>query len=51
MTIKIKLMPDYCCHPLWGIDADNIGNINPATLPLSQETIKRLEKWANMLNG
>ena len=51
MTTKIKLMPDYCCYPLWGIDVDNIGNINPATLPLSQDTIKRLEKWANIYDA
>jgi len=46
MTIKIKLMPDYCSYPLWGIDPDNIGDINPASLPLSKKTIDRLEKWA-----
>ncbi|CAC5342613.1 MULTISPECIES: hypothetical protein [Planktothrix] len=46
MTINIKLMPDYCSYSLWGLDPDNIGDINPALLPLSKKTIKRLEKWA-----
>jgi hypothetical protein len=46
MTINIKLMPDYCSYSLWGIDPDNIGDINPASLPLSKKTITRLEKWA-----
>ena len=30
MTIKIKLMPDYECYPLWGLNIDNIGNIEPS---------------------
>lgn len=43
---KIKLMADYQCFPLWWQETDKVGDINPATLPLSQETIYRLEKWA-----
>ncbi len=41
---RIKLMPDYQCWPIWGVDG--IGNINPHTLPISQETVAHLEKWA-----
>ena len=26
---KIRLMADYGCDPLWGEDADNIGDIDP----------------------
>ena len=43
MIKKIKLMADYDCYPLWGID--EIGEIDPSELPLSEETIKRLTKW------
>jgi len=47
MAKKIELMADYGCYPLWGKDPENIGDIDPNTLPLSQETINRLEKWAD----
>lgn len=49
--IKIKLMTDYFCHPIWGLDRDNIGDIDPQTLPLSSETIKRLHKWKETYNA
>lgn len=38
-------MPDYFSHPLWGLDLDNIGDIDPQTLPLSPETIQQLKSW------
>jgi hypothetical protein len=47
MAIKIELMADYQCYPLWWIEPDKVGNIDPKTLPLSQETLNRLEKWAD----
>lgn len=43
----IKLMPDYRCYPLWGMDDDNIGDIDPTTLPLSPEMIARLKVYAD----
>lgn len=49
--IKIKLMPDYFSHPLWGLDVDNIGDLDPKTLPLTLETIAQLEAWANTYNN
>ncbi len=45
MSKKIKLMADYGCDPLWGVETDEIGDIDPTTLPISEITIKRLEKW------
>jgi hypothetical protein len=50
MTSKIKLMADYGCDPLWWADVDKVGNINPARLPLSKETINRLRNWAIAYN-
>jgi hypothetical protein len=47
MTQKVKLMADYGCYPLWWLDSDKIGDIDPANVPLSVETINRLEKWAD----
>ena len=51
MAIKIKLMADYGCDPLWWADPDKVGNIDPAKLPLSQETINHLRKWATAYNA
>jgi hypothetical protein len=50
MAIKIKLMADYGCEPLWWADGDKIGNIDPEKLPLSQATINRLHQWAKAYN-
>ncbi|RUS99393.1 hypothetical protein DSM106972_078350 [Dulcicalothrix desertica PCC 7102] len=50
MSTKIKLMADYGCYPLWWASGDLVGNIDPAKLPLSQETISRLYKWAAVYN-
>jgi hypothetical protein len=44
MSKKIKLMPDYECSPIW--DVEKGGEIMPGELPLSDELIERLRKWA-----
>jgi hypothetical protein len=46
MLETIKLMPDYFCYPLWWENSDRIGNIDPASLALSAETIEGLNRWA-----
>ena len=46
MSKKIKLMADYGCDPLWWEEAEEVGDIDPATLSLSDDTISRLHKWA-----
>ncbi|MBW4507192.1 MAG: hypothetical protein KME64_11860 [Scytonematopsis contorta HA4267-MV1] len=51
MAIKIKLMLDYGCEPLWWADGDKVGNIDPKKLPLSQATIIRLHKLATTYNA
>jgi hypothetical protein len=51
MAEKIKLMADYGCYPLWWVSSEKVGDINPATLPLSQKTISRLEKWAEVYDA
>ena len=47
MKETIKLMADYECYPLWWSEPKLVGNIKPAKLPLSQETLDRLSKWAS----
>lgn len=51
MKEKIKLMADYGCYPLWWVSSEKIGDIDPETLPLSQQTINRLKKWAEMYDA
>jgi len=51
MAEKIKLMADYRCYPLWWASSDKAGDIDPETMPLSKETISRLEKWAEVYDA
>jgi hypothetical protein len=46
MSKKIKLMVDYGCDPLWWEEPSEVGDIDPASLPLSEDTIERLHRWA-----
>ncbi len=50
MVKKIKLMPDYQCWPLWHVGG-KVGNINPAELPLSAETVEHLLRWAKAFDN
>ncbi|MCG7781909.1 hypothetical protein [Lelliottia amnigena] len=43
---KIKLMADYQCHPLWGMEPDDFGDISPDDLPISLELKNNLHDWA-----
>ena len=47
----IKLMPDYQCWPLWEAGGDQVGNIDPHTLPLKSETIETLERWSKIFDS
>jgi hypothetical protein len=42
---QIKLMADYQCFPLWGVSKEDIGNINPRDLPISNELKNSLLAW------
>ncbi|WP_425419456.1 hypothetical protein [Oricola indica] len=46
MTRRVKLMADYDCWPLWGMDGDDIGNLDPAGLGLSSGLVARLAHWS-----
>jgi len=41
----VKLMAEYECWPLWGVEPD-VGNIDPAELPISDTTREALDRWA-----
>ena len=51
MPQQIKLMADYDCWPLWWDGDHDPGNIDPATLPLSPATVKRLLAWAETFDA
>ena len=40
-------MPDYGCFPIWGMEDDNFGNIDPYSLPISKSLAEELLEWAN----
>lgn len=42
-------MADFDCYPLW--DMDDVGDIDPAELPLSEQTIARLLAWQKIYDG
>jgi len=42
----IKVMPDYGCFPLWHNDDDDVGNIDPESLPISSLLASQLKDWA-----
>lgn len=44
---KIKLMADYGNTVLWGCDPEEIGPIDPDSLPLITEMKAELLAWAN----
>jgi hypothetical protein len=46
---RIKVMPDYGCWPLWhdGPPFEDMGNIDPVTLPLSDALRARLLAWTD----
>jgi hypothetical protein len=44
--MKIKVMTDYECAPLWWDEAGRIGDIKPEDLALSPQLVTELWAWA-----
>jgi hypothetical protein len=44
--MRIKIMADYECAPLWWDQPDKVGNIRPEELMLSSELSADLWAWA-----
>lgn len=42
----IRLMADYQCFPLWEASPGQVGNIDPKSLPISDELRIKLMNWA-----
>lgn len=49
--MKIKLMAEYFCHPLWHDDGINMGDIDPNDLPISEKLKKQIYHWAEWYNN
>lgn len=43
---SIKVMADYQCFPIWHYGSDNVGDIDPATLPITKELASSFLEWA-----
>jgi len=48
---SIKVMTDYQCFPIWHYGSDNVGDIDPATLPISKELVASLLEWASIYDA
>ncbi|MBO2553321.1 hypothetical protein [Shewanella algae] len=48
---SIKVMTDYQCFPIWHYGCDNVGEIDPATLPISKELVASLLVWASIYDA
>ena len=44
-------MADYQCYPLWWAGPEEPGNVNPAELPLSPETVVALDGWSETFDS
>ncbi len=42
----IKLKADYQCHPLWDMTPQQYGDIDPDSLPISQNLKQQLAQWS-----
>lgn len=42
----VKLMPDYECHALWHYGSEEVGEIDPNSLGLSEGLVVAIELWA-----
>lgn len=42
----IKLMCDYYCYPLWESTEDGLNNVDPKSLPITENLQKELMAWA-----
>jgi len=48
---RIKLMADYFCHPLWHNGGVDVGCIDPASLPISENLQRALDAWARTFDA
>lgn len=47
IRMKLKVMADYHCYPLWLVDQNGPKNISPESLLLDTKIIQQLYEWAD----
>jgi hypothetical protein len=45
-TRQFQVLVDYECFPVWRPEPASVENVDPATLPISQELAAALMRWA-----
>jgi hypothetical protein len=45
--MRVRLMPDYQCFPLWLDEPNEVGNIDPRDLQISSDLMDALQAWAS----
>jgi hypothetical protein len=48
---RIRLMADYFCFPLWHNGGAEVGDIDPASLPISGDLKRDLDAWARAFDA
>jgi len=43
--MKLRIMADYDCYPLWQFGSGSSRNVCPSELPIPDELIRRLSSW------
>tara|TARA_A100001391_G_C5050246_1_gene273241 strand:+ start:425 stop:715 length:291 start_codon:yes stop_codon:yes gene_type:complete len=49
--VKIKVMADYDCAPLWWDDWEHVGDIRPEDIGLSRQLVADLWAWAGIYDA
>jgi hypothetical protein len=49
--MRIKVMPDYECSPLWWDEPDRVGNIRPEDIGLSETLATDIWAWASIFDA
>lgn len=49
--VALKLMADYECWPLWDTSEGEFENVDPATLDIPGDLIRRLAAWAEAFDA
>jgi len=49
--MKIRLMSDYNCYPLWKVGPSGVQNVDPRELAISASLAKELLNWADVYDA
>jgi hypothetical protein len=41
----LRVMTDYDCDPIWEVLPSGLKNVDPGTLPISEELVDRIDAW------